>query len=66
MLMSSIACAVCGKHFKRLQVHLVQNLACKLYYMTRDNAAATVAPTIRSNANVNTIGVHILFAQFWS
>ena len=53
MSTSSNACAVCGKLFKRLQAHLAHNSACKLYYMSRVNAAATVAP-IRNNADVNT------------
>ena len=49
-------CNVCGKHFKRLESHLSQNLACKSYYMSRCvNAAATVAPNIPNDSNhVNT------------
>ena len=49
-------CNVCGKHFKRLESHLSQNLACKSYYMSRGvNAAATVAPNIpHDSSHVNT------------
>jgi len=49
-------CNVCGKHFKRLESHLSQNLACKSYYMSRGvNAAATVAPNIpNDSSHVNT------------
>jgi hypothetical protein len=45
-------CNVCGKHFKRLESHLSQNLACKSYYMSRGvNAAATVAPNIQNDSS---------------
>jgi len=55
MSTSNACCAVCGKSFKRLQPHLAHNMACcKLYYMSRVNAAATVPPTIQNNADVNT------------
>ncbi|KAI2491070.1 hypothetical protein MHU86_23514 [Fragilaria crotonensis] len=55
MSMSTNACAVCGKSFKRLQSHLAQNLACKSFYMSRVNAAsATVAPTIPNDSIANT------------
>ncbi len=49
-------CNVCGKHFKRLESHLSQNLAGKSYYMSRGvNAAATVAPNIQNDSShVNT------------
>ncbi|KAI2512006.1 hypothetical protein MHU86_2294 [Fragilaria crotonensis] len=55
MSVSTNACAVCGKSFKRLQSHLAQNLACKSFYMSRVNAAAaTVAPTIPNDSIENT------------
>ncbi len=49
-------CNVCGKHFKRLESHLSQNLAFKSYYMSCGvNAAATVAPNIpNDSSHVNT------------
>ena len=53
MSTSSYACAVCGMLFKRLQAHLAQTVACKLYYMSRVNAAATLEPTIWNNTKVN-------------
>jgi hypothetical protein len=48
-------CNVCGKHFKSLESHLSQNLACKSYYMSCGvNAAATLAP------NIPNISSHVL------
>jgi hypothetical protein len=46
-------CKFCGKHFKRLESRVSQNLAC--YNMSRGvNAAATVAP------NIPNISSHVL------